>query len=116
MSGLIIPVVASRRPIRRLLFIHTVLPQPESSLADQLASEPDMFNPEMMTVPPNWWSDEAIVTRFLFHDCSPDVAHNAFLQLRPPEGGVLIPVSCPAGRLAPRPRRSGGRRNTVGES
>lgn len=95
MSGLIIPVVASRRPVRRLVFLHTVLPQPGSSLADQMASEPDMFNPEMRTVPPNWWSDEATVTRFLFHDCPPDVARNAFLRLRPPEGGVLVTEATP---------------------
>ena len=90
MSGLIIPVVASHRPVRRLVFLHTVLPQPGSSLADQVSSEPDMFNPEMMTVPPNWWSDEAVVARFLFHDCLTDVADNAFMRLRPPEGGVLV--------------------------
>jgi pimeloyl-ACP methyl ester carboxylesterase len=89
MSGLIIPVVATRRPVRRLVFVHTVLPQPGLSLADQMSSEPDIFNPEMTTVPPDWWSDEAIVTRFLFHDCPPDVAHNAFVRLRPPESGVL---------------------------
>jgi pimeloyl-ACP methyl ester carboxylesterase len=90
MAGLIIPVVASRRPVRRLVFLHTLLPQPGSSLADQLASEPAMFNPEITTAPPSWWSDEAVVTRFLFHDCPPDLAHNAFLRLRPPERGVLM--------------------------
>jgi pimeloyl-ACP methyl ester carboxylesterase len=90
MSGLIIPVVACRRPVKRLVFLHSVLPQPGLSLADQLAAEPEMFNPEMMTVPPSWWSDEAIVTRFLFHDCPPEVAHEAFLRLRPPEGGALV--------------------------
>jgi pimeloyl-ACP methyl ester carboxylesterase len=90
MSGLIIPVVAARRPLRRLVFLHTVLPQTGSSLADQMATEPDMFNPEMLTVPPSWWSDEAMVTHFLFHDCPPDVAHNAFARLQPPEGGMLM--------------------------
>jgi pimeloyl-ACP methyl ester carboxylesterase len=90
MSGLIIPVVASHRPVRRLIFLHAVLPQPGLSLADQMTTEPDMFNPEMRTVPPSWWSDETIVTRFLFHDCPPDVAHDAFTRLRPPEGGSLI--------------------------
>ena len=90
MSGLIIPAVAARRPVRRMVFLHTLLPQPGSSLADQMATEPDMLNPEMMTVPPSWWSDEAIVTRFLFHDCPPEVAHDAFVRLRPPEGGVLM--------------------------
>lgn len=119
MSGLIIPVVASRRPVQRLVFLHAVLPRPGSSLADQVAAEPDMFNPEMRTVPPSWWSDEAIVTRLLFHDCTPEVAHAAFGRLWPPEGGVLVTevtplqvwpdVSCPtsSATMTGRPRRPG---------
>jgi hypothetical protein len=47
-----------------------------------------MFNPEMSTVPTNWWTDEVIVTHFLFHDRSSDVAHHAFLRLQPPDGGL----------------------------
>src|SRR3954470_6725210 len=47
LSGLVIPVVASRRPVRRLVFLHAVLPGPGMSLAGQVAAEPDMFNPEM---------------------------------------------------------------------
>lgn len=90
MSGLIIPVVASRRPVKRLVFLHAILPQPGSSFAEQVGAEPDMFNPEMMTAPPSWWSDEAIATRFLFHDCAPDVARDAFRRLRPPGRGVLM--------------------------
>jgi pimeloyl-ACP methyl ester carboxylesterase len=91
-SGLIIPVVASRRPVRRLVFLHGALPEPGLSLVDQVTAEPDMFNPEMMAVPPSSWSDEAIVTRFLWHDCTPEVAHDSFTRLRPRrEGrGVLI--------------------------
>jgi pimeloyl-ACP methyl ester carboxylesterase len=92
MSGLIIPVVATLRPVKRLVFIHAVLPQPGLSLAAQVEAEPDMFNPEMMTVAPSWWSDEATVPRFLLHDCTPEVAHEAFMHLRPGrEGrGVLV--------------------------
>jgi pimeloyl-ACP methyl ester carboxylesterase len=90
MSGLIIPVVACQRPVKRLIFLHAVLPQPGLSFVDQVKAEPDMFNSEMMTVPPTWWTDEAIVTRFLFHDCTPEIANEAFVRLRPPEGGVLV--------------------------
>src|SRR5262249_15425185 len=76
-SGLITPVVASRRAVRRLVFLHAVLPKPGLSLSDQVAAEPGMFNPEMMAVSPSSWSDEAIATRFLFHDCAPEIAHDA---------------------------------------
>jgi pimeloyl-ACP methyl ester carboxylesterase len=92
LSGLIIPVVASHRSVRRLVFLHAVLPKPGLSLADQVTAEPDMFNPEMMTVPPLSWSDETIVTRFLLHDCTPEVAHDALTRLRPRREvrGVLV--------------------------
>jgi len=35
MSGLIIPVVASCRPVTRLVYLHTVLPQPGLRLAER---------------------------------------------------------------------------------
>jgi hypothetical protein len=54
-----------------------------------------MFNPEMSTVPPNWWTDEVIVTHFFFHDCPSDVAHNAFFRLQSPEGGALRTEATP---------------------
>jgi pimeloyl-ACP methyl ester carboxylesterase len=57
------------------------------SLANQVAAQPDIFNAEMMTVPALAWSDEAVVTRFLFHDCSPEVAHDAFTRMRPRREG-----------------------------
>jgi pimeloyl-ACP methyl ester carboxylesterase len=91
-SGLIIPVVAARRPVRRLVFLHAALPQSGSSLADQVAAEPGMFSAEMLKVPPLSWSDEAIVTHFLLHDCTPEVAHDACTRLRPSrlDGGLLV--------------------------
>jgi pimeloyl-ACP methyl ester carboxylesterase len=91
-SGLIIPFVASRRHVRHMVFLHAVLPKPGLSLTDQVTAEPDMFNPEMMTVSTSAWSDEAIVTRFLLHDCIPEVAHDAFSRLRPRREarGVLV--------------------------
>jgi pimeloyl-ACP methyl ester carboxylesterase len=93
MSGLILPIVATRMTVVRLVFLHAVLPQPGMSLTDQLKSEPDMFNPEMLAIPPSFWSDEATVTRFLLHDCPPEIAHEAFTRLRPPAGGNRVLVT-----------------------
>jgi pimeloyl-ACP methyl ester carboxylesterase len=87
-AGLIIPLVAERRPLRRLVFLHALLPRPGQSVVDQLAAEPDMFNPEMFSVKTPFWEEEAVATRFLLHDCPPDIAHDAFRRLRP-EPGVL---------------------------
>src|SRR5262245_22307787 len=76
-AGLVVPIAAARLPVRRLVFLHAALPQPGASLADQVKSEPEMFNPEMLAVPPGGWTVEETATRFLFHDCPRDVAHDA---------------------------------------
>jgi pimeloyl-ACP methyl ester carboxylesterase len=87
-AGLIIPLVAERRRVQRLVFLHALLPRPGQSFVDQLAAEPDMFNPEMFSAQAPFWEDEAVATRFLLHDCPPDIAREAFRRLRP-EPGVL---------------------------
>ena len=87
-SGLFNPLVADRLDVRRLVFLHALLPRPGQSVADQMTSEPDMFNPEMFAAPGPFWEDESVAVEFLLHDCELDVAHAAFVRLRP-EPGVL---------------------------
>ena len=84
-AGLITPLVAAQRTVRRMIFLHALLPRPGQSAADQFGAEPDMFNRDMLTIEVPWWEDEAVATRFLFHDCPPEVAHDAFTRLRPME-------------------------------
>jgi pimeloyl-ACP methyl ester carboxylesterase len=88
LAGLIVPLVAARRPVRQLVFLHALLPRPGQSVVDQLGAELDIFNPEMFTAPAPLWENEAVAVRFLLHDCPPEAAHAAFLRLRP-EPGVL---------------------------
>ena len=88
LAGLIIPLVAAQQPVKRLIFIHALLPCPGQSVADQFRAEPDMFNPEMFTAEAPFWEHEEVANRFLFHDCPPEVAHEAFRRLRP-ESGTL---------------------------
>lgn len=87
-AGLIIPLVAGMRPVRRMIFLHTLLPRPGYSVADQLTTEPDMFNPELFSARAPFWEDEGVANHFLFHDCPPEVARAAFARVRP-EPGVL---------------------------
>ncbi|MGH7482516.1 MAG: alpha/beta fold hydrolase [Longimicrobiales bacterium] len=87
-AGLFIPLVTDRLDLRRLVFLHALLPRPGQSVVDQMAEEPDMFNPEMFAAPAPFWEDESVAVRFLLHDCEPDVARAAFRRLRP-EPGVL---------------------------
>jgi pimeloyl-ACP methyl ester carboxylesterase len=88
LAGLIIPLVAAERPVRCLVFLHALLPRPGQSVVDQLRAEPDMFNAEMFAVQRPFWEDQEVANRFLFHDCTPEVAQDAFRRLRP-EPGVL---------------------------
>jgi pimeloyl-ACP methyl ester carboxylesterase len=53
-----------------------------------MKAEPDMFNPEMFKANAPFWEDEAVATRFLLHDCPPEVVRDVFRRLRP-EPGVL---------------------------
>jgi pimeloyl-ACP methyl ester carboxylesterase len=93
MSGLITPIVAARRPVKRMIFLHAILPWPGKSFDDQLRAEPDLFNLEMLAVPPEAWSDGATATRFLYHDCTPEVAQEACARLRVAKGGSRLIVN-----------------------
>ena len=88
LAGLIIPLVAARRPVQRLIFLHALLPRPGQSVLDQVKAEPDMFNPEMFAAPAPFWEDKAVAARFLLHDCPTEVVDRAFRRLRP-EPGML---------------------------
>lgn len=88
-AGLIVPLVAMQRQIKRLVFLHALLPRPGQSVVNQLAAEPDMFNPKMFAARALFWEDEAVAIRFLLHDCPAEIAHDALRRLRP-EPGVLV--------------------------
>jgi len=85
-AGVFTPLVAL--PVKRLVFLHALLPRLGMSVLDQLKAEPDMFNPEMFRAKAPFWEDEVVARDFLFHDCDPEVASDAFRRLRP-EPGVL---------------------------
>ena len=87
-AGLVIPLVGATRTVRRMIFLHALLPRPGQSVADQVASEPDMFNPEVFSAAAPFWEDEGVALHFLFHDSLPEVARAAFTRLRP-EPGIL---------------------------
>ena len=83
LAGLIIPLLAAKRQVKRLVFLHALLPQPGRNVVDQLRSEPDMFNREMFTAQLPFWEDEAVAKSFLLHDCPPDIARHAFSRITP---------------------------------
>jgi pimeloyl-ACP methyl ester carboxylesterase len=90
LAGLTVPLVAARRPVRRLVFLCALIPLFGRSLADQVAAEPDMYDPigrghpGRVTDPDGttWFRDEGAVRDVFYHDCAPEDVHWAFARLR----------------------------------
>ena len=99
MAGLIIPLVAARRPVRSLIFLAAFLPSPGRSADDQRAAEPidgrvapstaewTDFGDDVWMVGPN------TATELFFHDAAPTVAAWATSRLRPQAYRVLHEVT-----------------------
>ena len=99
MAGLIIPIVAARRPVRRLVFLAAFLPSPGKSANDQRGTEPIDAR-----VPPKsaewtdlgddvWMVGPKTATELFFHDAPPAVGRWAVQRLRPQAYGVLKETS-----------------------
>ena len=85
-SGMFLPLVASLRPVRHLVYLAAFIPKVETSIIGQLFDEsPDMFEPDWAEA---WTSaigarkcpvdDYELALKFLFHDCTSEVAKWAF--------------------------------------
>jgi pimeloyl-ACP methyl ester carboxylesterase len=95
MAGLIIPLVATHRPVRRLVFLAAFLPSPGRSANDQRGTEAIDGR-----VPPKtaewtdlgddvWMVGPNTATELFFHDASAAVARWATRRLRPQSYRVL---------------------------
>jgi pimeloyl-ACP methyl ester carboxylesterase len=95
MAGLVIPLVAASRPIRRLIFLAAFLPSPGRSTNDQRASEPiDGRVPpptsEWIDIGENvWMVGPKTATEIFFPDATPAVARWATQRLRPQSYRVM---------------------------
>ena len=89
MAGLVIPLVAANRPIRRLIFLAAFLPSPGRSANDQRASEPidgrvPPTTAEWIDIGENvWMVGPKTATEIFFPDATPAVARWATQRLRP---------------------------------
>ena len=106
MAGMVIPIVATQYPVRKLVFLAALIPQidmsgldqfydevdynmleeigykpPSASLFEQLSDEPDMYNPASLTRQ-QASQDETLAMECYFHDCEPDLAQWAFTNLQ----------------------------------
>ena len=89
MGGLITPVVAARRPIRRLVFLAAFLPVPGKSANDQRATEALAGDVAPTTAEWTdlgddvWMVGPNTAREIFFHDATPEVAAWAAARLRP---------------------------------
>jgi len=82
MAGMVIPVVASRRPVELLVFLAAAIPKLGRSLFDRFRGEErDMFQPDWPGKDPSRNRQDAL--DYLFHDCDWTLAEEAIRHLRP---------------------------------
>jgi len=91
LGGLTIPLVAARRPVRRLVFLCALIPEFGRSLADQVAADPTLYDPVLRLHPGRLtdpdgtvrFRDETAVRDVFCHDCEPADVRWVFSRLRP---------------------------------
>lgn len=127
MAGTIIPLVAEAVNVRQLVFVSALIPYPGVSTLDQFAhhldfdtlksfnyqpkdpsllerfdSEPDMFEPNSVGQD---FSDEAVLRKFFYSDCQPDLAEWAISKSRSQQSMAYIFETNPLKALPPVARK-----------
>jgi pimeloyl-ACP methyl ester carboxylesterase len=87
LGGLTVPLIAERRPVSRIVLIAALLPQPGSSLVDQLRADRDILigRNEGRRIDENKrleWVDAAAAIDALYTDVDPQLAAACFVRLR----------------------------------
>ncbi|HLF40129.1 MAG TPA: alpha/beta hydrolase, partial [Acidimicrobiia bacterium] len=88
LGGITIPVVAARRPVARMVFLCSFMPEPGRSFRETMAAEEGAFRTAWRTVPrvvhddrsSSWEPDVAV--ELFYHDCPDDLARWAASRLR----------------------------------
>jgi pimeloyl-ACP methyl ester carboxylesterase len=91
LAGLTVPLVAARRPVRRLVFLCALVPEFKRSLADQVAADAELYHPVLRSHPgrvtdPDGvvrFRDEAAARDVFCQDCPPEDVAWVFARLRP---------------------------------
>jgi pimeloyl-ACP methyl ester carboxylesterase len=95
MAGLVIPLVAANRPVRRLIFLAAFLPSPGRSANEQRATEPvdgrvPPTTAEWIDVGEDvWMVGPKTATEVFFPDATPAIARWATQRLRPQSYRVM---------------------------
>lgn len=78
-SGWFLPLAASLRSVRRLVFLAAAVPKLGMSFLDLFQAEPEMINPVWIGKDPR---KPEVINEFLLHDCPPDRLHWAQNEIR----------------------------------
>lgn len=103
-SGLCLPVLATLRSLRRMVFVGGLLPVPGQPFARHLETNPDAITfpePEGGGTGPFGLTWEAVRLGF-YHDCPEDVARQAFQEMRHQSFTVFV-EPCPISDWPPTP-------------
>jgi pimeloyl-ACP methyl ester carboxylesterase len=105
LAGLTVPLVAAQRPMRRLVYLCSVLPIPGQPFAQQLVEDAEILHPdyskglsEKDAEGRRAWIDKDLAHFHLFGDCDEETTSAAFARLCPQA------TSTPTGRDDPRRR------------
>ena len=99
MAGLVIPLVAAHRPVRRLIFLAAFLPSPGKSATDQRATEAIDGRVAPRTAEWTdlgddvWMVGPNTATELFFHDAPAAVARWATKRLRPQAYRVMTEIT-----------------------
>ena len=88
LNGLILPLVAARRPVRAIVYLAAFVPVEGQSMSDQFRASPEPIllfteSPESDGDGRSHWPDAAVARRALYPDLTEEDAHRAFERLRP---------------------------------
>ncbi len=90
LGGGVIPLIAARRPVKRLVFVGSFPPEPGRSLDEAIGDEPELSDPQALAFRDSLddsgrylWPTFESARYAMYHDCSLDDARWAFSRLRP---------------------------------
>jgi len=86
LSGIAIPLVPALVPVRGLVFLAALIPDPGRTMASVQASEDVLVNAGGVardTQGRSYWTSAQAAIEILYHDCPPPVAWSAAERLRP---------------------------------
>ena len=99
LAGLVLPVLAAERPVRRMVFLAALLPVVGETFADHMAQNPDVITFTAETSDdggPFGLSWESVRNGF-YHDCPESLARKAFDRLRG-QSFTIFTETCPLDR------------------